>query len=76
MAVADLDYDEDSNAIADANFVLTQGGGIVEIQATAEQVPFNDMQFNDLMRLARLGTETLFAAQREAVARALEAPGA
>ncbi len=76
VAVADLDYDEDSNAIADANFVLTQGGGIVEIQATAEQVPFDDAQFGDLMRLARLGTETLFAAQREAVAKALEASAA
>ena len=37
VAVLDLDYDEDSSADADANFVLTDGGGIVEIQATAEK---------------------------------------
>ena len=72
-AVADLDYAEDSNAAADANFVLTQGGGIVEIQTTAEGAPFSEAQFHELMLLARRGTETLFALQREAVSRALSA---
>ncbi len=67
-AVADLDYAEDSGAAADANFVLTQGGGIVEIQATAEQAPFSDAQFQDLLRLARGSVETLFRHQREALA--------
>src|SRR6195952_3426523 len=71
QAVADLDYQEDSNAVADANFVLTEGGGIVEIQGTAEQAPFSEAQFLALMALARGGTETLFAMQREAVTRAL-----
>jgi len=66
-AVLDLDYAEDRNAYADANFVLTETGGIVEIQATAEQAPFSETQFHELMRLARLGTETLFTAQRAAV---------
>jgi ribonuclease PH len=70
-AVADLDYEEDSSAAADANFVLTQGGGIVEIQGTAEHAPFSEAQFHELMLLARRGTEILFAAQREAVSRAL-----
>lgn len=70
-AVADLDYEEDSGAAADANFVLTQGGGIVEIQGTAEHAPFSEAQFHELMLLARRGTEILFAAQREAVSRAL-----
>ena len=66
-AVLDLDYAEDSDAEADANFVLTQGGGIVEIQGTAEKAPFSDAQFAELMRLARLGTERLYEAQRGAI---------
>jgi len=63
-AVLDLDYAEDSAAQADANFVLTDAGGIVEIQGSAEGAPFTDAQFHELMRLARHGVETLFAAQR------------
>jgi ribonuclease PH len=63
-AVLDLDYAEDSTAEADANFVLTQGGGIVEVQGTAEKEPFSEAQFLSLMTLARRGTEQLFAAQR------------
>ncbi len=66
-AVLDLDYAEDSDADADANFVLTDGGGIVEIQGTAEKAPFSDAQFSELMRLARVGTERLFEMQRAAV---------
>jgi ribonuclease PH len=66
-AVLDLDYAEDSNADADANFVLTDAGGIVEIQGTAEKAPFSDAQFAALMGLARLGTTRLFALQREAL---------
>ena len=67
-AVLDLDYVEDSGAEADANFVLTDGGGIVEIQATAEQHAFTDSQFSELLALARLGTTHLFADQRAALA--------
>ncbi len=66
-AVLDLDYAEDSTAAADANFVLTEGG-IVEIQGTAEQAPFSDAQFGELMRLARLGTGRLYELQRAALA--------
>jgi ribonuclease PH len=66
--VLDLDYAEDSAAEADANFVLTEGGGIVEIQATAEKEPFTAAQFQALMELARHGTEQLFAHQRAALA--------
>ncbi|HEY4045095.1 MAG TPA: ribonuclease PH [Rhodopila sp.] len=65
--VLDLDYDEDSNAEADANFVLTDGGGIVEIQATAEKSAFNESQFHELLGLARNGTGALFTMQRQAV---------
>jgi len=61
--VLDLDYEEDSGAEAYANFVLTRGGGIVEIQGTAEQAPFTEAQFLALLQLAKLGTERLFAAQ-------------
>ena len=66
-AVLDLDYREDSAAGTDANFVLTGTGGIVEVQATAEAEPFSDAQFQALLRLARAGTGTLFAAQRAAL---------
>jgi len=66
-AVLDLDYAEDSNAQADANFVLTGKGGIVEIQGTAEQEPFAETQFLDLLRLARKGITELTALQREAL---------
>ena len=66
-AVLDLDYAEDSNAEADANFVLTDTGTIVEVQGTAEKAPFSDVQFLHLMRLARAGTAELMAAQRKAL---------
>ena len=63
-AVCDLDYAEDSGAGADANFVLTDTGGMIEIQATAEQGPFSETEFLSLLNLARDGTAALFAAQR------------
>jgi len=67
-AVLDLDYAEDSGADADANFVLTDGGGIVEIQGTAEKAPFSEPQFLELLALAKAGTARLFELQRQAVA--------
>jgi len=67
VALLDLDYAEDSGAEADANFVLTETGGIVEIQGTAEQAPFTEAQFGELMGLAKLGTARLFEAQRAAL---------
>jgi ribonuclease PH len=63
-AVLDLDYAEDSAAQADANFVLTARGGIVEIQGTAEQAPFSHDQFIALLDLARGGIDQLVAMQR------------
>jgi ribonuclease PH len=68
VALLDLDYREDSGAAADANFVLTETGGIVEIQGTAEQAPFSEAQFGALMALAKRGTASLFEAQRAALA--------
>jgi ribonuclease PH len=69
-AVLDLDYAEDSGADADSNFILTDAGGIVEIQATAEKAPFAAAQFQELLALAGLGTGRLFAVQRAALERA------
>jgi ribonuclease PH len=66
-AVLDLDYAEDSQAQTDANFVLTGGGGIVEIQATAEGAPFDDAAFTRMLALARLGVAELTRRQRTAL---------
>ena len=66
-AVLDLDYAEDSNAQADANFVLTGTGGIVEIQGTAEHAPFSEAQFNELLSLARAGIAKLTDLQKKAL---------
>jgi ribonuclease PH len=68
-AVLDLDYPEDSGADADANFILTGAGRIIEIQATAEKAAFDDAMFAKLMGLARLGTGLLFEAQRVTLAK-------
>jgi ribonuclease PH len=68
MAVLDLDYVEDSAAETDANFVLTSTGGLVEVQATAEGAPFSEENLLRLLRLARIGTDDIFAAQLKAVA--------
>ena len=66
-AVLDLDYDEDSNAQADANFVFTASGRIVEVQGTAEDRPFTRAQFVRLLDLARAGTDQLTVTQRGAL---------
>ncbi len=67
--VLDLDYAEDSGADADANFVLSGVGGIIEIQGTAEQAPFSETEFLELLRLARHGIGQLVTLQRAAIAR-------
>jgi ribonuclease PH len=64
-AVLDLDYDEDSKAETDANFVITGSGGLVEVQATAEAAPFSEEMLLRLLRLARIGTDEIFALQRK-----------
>jgi ribonuclease PH len=65
-AVLDLDYIEDSAAEADANFVLTDAGGIIEVQATAEKAPFSEAAFHDLFALAKLGIAELVRLQQQA----------
>jgi len=67
--VLDLDYEEDSNAEADANFVLTGHGDIVEIQATGEKRGFSEGEFEALFALARKGIGELVALQRAAAGR-------
>lgn len=67
QAVLDLDYTEDSDAEADANFVLTSDNRIIEIQATAEQMPFTEDQYAKLMLLARKGIHELMQLQNKAL---------
>ncbi len=62
--VLDLDYDEDSTAETDANFVITGSGGLVEIQATAEGAVFSEAQLNSMLGLARLGVGSLIDKQK------------
>lgn len=64
--VLDLDYDEDSAAETDANFILTASGGMVEIQATAEKTPFSRDELNAMMDLAESGCKSLFQLQLDA----------
>jgi ribonuclease PH len=64
MPVLDLDYPEDSEADTDANFVMTGGGGIVEVQGTAETRPFSQEAFDQLMQLARKGVGELISLQK------------
>lgn len=68
--VLDLDYDEDSNAEVDANFVLGAEGGLVEIQATGEERPFSRDEMNKMFDLAEAGCNELFAMQMDAVSKA------
>jgi ribonuclease PH len=67
IPVLDLDYAEDSAADADANFVLTGTGGIVEVQATAEKSVFAEPDFLRLLALARKGIGELLAHQKKAL---------
>ncbi|WP_448954096.1 ribonuclease PH [Labrys neptuniae] len=66
-AVLDLDYAEDSEAMTDANFVMTGSGGLVEIQGTAEGAPFSQEQFLEMLALARKGIGELVELQKQAV---------
>jgi len=68
-AVLDLDYDEDSTAGADGNFVLTEDGSIVEAQVTAEGECYDEEGLLRLLRLARIGCAEIFAAQDKATGR-------
>ncbi len=71
--ILDLEYSEDSIAEADANFVMTASGKLIEVQATAEQEPFEREQFDTLMALAEKGVKELALAQQEAITSTLKA---
>lgn len=66
-AVLDLDYPEDSAADTDLNVVMTDAGGFIEVQGTAEGEPFNAQQFGSMLTLAEKGIQELFALQRQAL---------
>ena len=61
----DLNYDEDSTAAVDMNVVMTGDGRLVEVQGTAEGDPFSRRQMDQLMEMAAVGANQLFAAQRD-----------
>jgi len=67
VPVLDLDYAEDSSAQADANFVITGRGGLVEIQGTAEGEPFTEEEFHKLLSLAKAGITRLVELQHAAL---------
>lgn len=66
-SILDVDYEEDSHAQADTNFVLTESGKIVEIQGTAEETPFEEERFSELLSLAKGGIKHLISKQKEAL---------
>jgi len=63
----DLEYEEDRVAETDANFVFTSTGGVIEVQATAEDAPMSQDQFDQIFALARKGVTELCAAQLDAL---------
>lgn len=67
QAILDLDYDEDSSAEIDANFILTAAGELVEVQATGEEHPFSRGSLDEMLDLAESGCGQLFALQQRAI---------
>jgi ribonuclease PH len=66
-ALLDLDYEEDSVAETDANFVMTGSGALVEVQATAEAAVFNEAQLQAMLGLAKAGIRTLVQLQKATI---------
>ena len=67
-SLLDLDYSEDSSADVDVNVVMTHDGRFVEVQSTAEKVPFDRARLDELLDLAAAGIEDLRRFQEDAVA--------
>ena len=67
MPVLDLDYAEDSTADTDMNLIMTDRGGMIEVQGTAEKEPFSEQQFQQMLALGRQGINQLLEVQREAL---------
>ena len=70
IPLLDLEYEEDSTAQVDANFVLTENGKIVEIQGTAEGAPFTKEDYQTLLEFAQKGVDYLITIQKEALTHA------
>ncbi len=66
-AMLDLDYNEDSEAQVDANFVICDSDEISEIQVTGEEFFFNDAQFTEMFSLAKIGVKEIISKQKEAL---------
>ena len=75
MALLDLAYEEDSQAEVDMNVVMTEDGGLVEVQATAERVPFPRSRMLEMMDLAEAGIRSLLQQQRVAIELGTKQPG-
>ena len=69
LPVVDLDYAEDSRADSDMNVVLTEDGGLVEVQGTAEGATFTQAELAELLQLAAAAGADINAAQREALSK-------
>jgi ribonuclease PH len=67
QSLLDLDYDEDSRADVDLNVVLTESGGLLEIQGTSEARPFSRADLDQLLALAEKGIREILAEQRKAI---------
>ncbi len=67
IEMIDLNFGEDSNADVDMNIVMTETGKFVEIQATAEKIPFSDEQLKKLLTLAKTGIDKIIKIQKEAL---------
>ena len=74
-ALLDLAYEEDSQAEVDMNVVMTEDGGLVEVQATAERVPFPRSRMLEMMDLAEAGIRSLLQQQRVAIELGTKQPG-
>ena len=68
VPLLDLDYAEDSGCDTDMNVVMTAGGGIIEVQGTAEGEPFSRAELDALLELAAAGIGEIIAAQKSALA--------
>lgn len=67
-AVLDLDYPEDSSADTDMNLVMTETGGLIEIQGTAEKEPFTEAEFQQMLAIGKKGIQELIERQKQALA--------
>ncbi|MCX7163595.1 MAG: ribonuclease PH, partial [Rhodocyclales bacterium] len=68
LPLLDLDYGEDSGCDTDMNVVMTAGGGIIEVQGTAEGAPFSRAELDALLELAAAGISDIITAQKSALA--------